>query len=200
MDPTHAIIDSLILPYAAFHKEPSLGPSTNGKGDGTANGKNGVQESNSISNAQNGAHCLCLAWDIDGGETDRGFFCTVPTFARHKPPLRVTTTMVWDHTQYSPELKEGLELDAFFRAGKRRIYDLPLTKHIRKALTYWSNQRPDFESEYNTLPFGSTIVVDSLDLDFTKMKVRVLPVREPFPRPELPFAWFVKTSPEAKVL
>lgn len=180
MDPTHAIVDSLILPYAAFHKE-KRSPSTNG----TANGEHagGVQRSDSISNPKNGGDdCLCPSWDIDGGETDRGFFCTVPTFARHKPPLRVTATMAWDQTRYSPELSGTLELDAFFRAGKRRIHDLPLTKHIRKALTYWSCQRADFESEYNSLPFGSAIVVDSLHEDFKEMKIRLLPVRKPFQR------------------
>lgn len=86
--------------------------------------------------------------------------------------------MTWDQTQYSKELSERLELEAFFRAGKRKILELPLTNHLRKALSHWSSQRPDFESEYQSLPFGSSIVVDSLHEDVTKMDMHVVPNSE----------------------
>lgn len=170
MDPTHVIIDSLILPYAAFHKEPRKSP---------IDLKAALECRKGFSIQIKSVECPSFSepelWDIDGGETDRGFFCTVPKFARHKPPRRITTTMAWDKTKYSSELSEQLELDAFFRAGKRRIHDLPLTKHLRKALTYWSSQRPCFQCEYESLPFGSKIIVESLDEDVTQMKIRLAP-------------------------
>lgn len=169
MDPTHEIVDSLILPYAAFHKnEPN--PSNGIKASVKGSKANWI----AVKAVQRLASVPEL-WDIDGGETDRGFFCTVPKFARNKPPLRITTHMAWDETHYSPQLSELLELDAFFRAGKRKIHSLPLTQHLRKALGYWSSQRPHFQSEYESLPFGSKIFVESLHEDVTQMRFRLVP-------------------------
>ncbi|KPM35962.1 hypothetical protein AK830_g10612 [Neonectria ditissima] len=170
MDPTPAIIDSIILPHGAFHK---------GRAGSSVDTGAGVPWSESILNPKNRIQSLDLSrselWDVDGGEPDRGFFCTVPKFARRKPPLRITTTVPWGQVQYAHVLGESLELDAFFRAGKWRIHHLPLTRHLRKALTHWSNQRPGFEREYESLPFGSVIVVESLHTDFTQCKIRLLP-------------------------
>ncbi|KAJ4388564.1 hypothetical protein N0V93_006022 [Gnomoniopsis smithogilvyi] len=169
MDPTHEIVDSLILPYAAFHKKTPK-PS-NGTKASVIGPKNSWISIKTLSRSAS----VPEVWDIDGGETDRGFFCTVPKFARHKPPLRITTHMAWDKTHYSLQLSEVLELDAFFRAGKRKIHSLPLTQHLRKALGYWSSQRPHFQSEYESLPFGSKIFVDSLHEDVTQMRFRLVP-------------------------
>lgn len=170
MNPTAAIVDSIILPYGAFH----MGP-----GEPLKDANARVPWSESILNPKNRIQSLGLSgselWDVDGGEPDRGFFCTVPKFARRRPPLRITTIVPWDQVQYNDVLDESLELKAFFRAGKWRIHDLPLTIHLRKALTYWSNRRPDFEREYESLPFGSAIMVESLDADFTQTKIRLLP-------------------------
>lgn len=169
MDPTHAIVDSLILPYAAFCNTSPNPP----------NGiKSSLKGSKAIWLSAKSTQRSALVpepWDIDGGETDRGFFCTVPKFARYRPPLRITTHMAWNETQYSTQLSEILELDAFFRAGKRKIHSLPLTQHLRTALGYWSSQRPYFQSEYESLPFGSKIVVESLHEDITQMRFRLVP-------------------------
>lgn len=168
MDSTPAIVDSIILPYGAFYKEQ--------RGRSAVAG---VQWPDNPLNHQDRAQNLTLSgselWDIDGGETDRGFFCTVPNFARRKPPLRITTTLSWDQVQYDHVVEESLELKTFFKAGKWKIHDLPLTKHLRTALTYWSSRRPGFEQEYESLPFGSTIVVESLHADFRETKFRLTP-------------------------
>jgi hypothetical protein len=170
MDPTPAIVNSIILPHGAYHKD-----ATGSLNDDHADSR----WLDSILSQKNRAENLVTSdselWDIDGGETDRGFFCTVPKFARGWPPLRITTTIKLDQTRYSHALNEILELNDFFRAGKWRIHDLPLTKHLRQALTYWSNQRPNFKLEYESLPFGSKIIVGSLHSDVSKMKFDLVP-------------------------
>lgn len=170
MDPTPAIVNSIILPYGASHEdeeEPVV--------DTTVD----VQWSDSVLNPKNRTQSWNLTgselWDIDGGETDRGFFCTVPKFARGRPPLRITTIVERDEAHHNHLLEESLQLKAFFRAGKWRIHDLPLTKHVRKALTHWSSQQRNFEREYESMPFGSTIVVESLHPDIKQTTVRLVP-------------------------
>lgn len=173
MDPTPAIVNSIILPHGAYHKDDEEAEDSLGEDHAD------FRWLDSIVGQNNHAGILGTSdpelWDIDGGETDRGFFCTVPKFARGRPPLRITATVKLDQARHSHALNESLGLKDFFRAGKWRIHDLPLTKHLRRALTYWSNQRPNFKLEYESLPFGSKIVVKSLHSNVSEIEFDLIP-------------------------
>ena len=137
MEPSPTIVDTILLPHGAFSEvsgEAAVDANqTAPPSDSLVNTECETESSDEVSSA---------LWDVDGGETDRGLFCTVPTFARGKPPLRVTTSISWDKVEYSAGLEQALDIEAFFRAGKWNFRSLPLTRHLRKALAVWSQQRP----------------------------------------------------------
>lgn len=167
MEPTPELVDAFLLPHGAshiYHEQKPL------KID------HQVQRIDGLVNLQQHEDLgLSMQWDIDGGETDRGFFCTVPTFARHRPPRRITTSLSWADLQYDEAVSKNLGLKDFFRAGKWNIHNERLTQYIRSALTAWSSAWPSFETDYDSLPFGSSIVIDALDIDHRAARVRLVP-------------------------
>jgi serine/threonine protein kinase len=162
MDPTPALVNSLLLPYGATLRPEDL-PSDEAGTYARGNDMTPELDLPSDSSIEE-----IVQWDVDGGETDRGFFCTVPRFARRQPPLRITTSISWQKVQYDIALEEALEMKTFFRAGKWNIHHQHLTKYLCQALSSWSSLRPEFETEYGSLPFGSSIQAVSLHSDFRK--------------------------------
>ncbi|KAH6673451.1 hypothetical protein B0J14DRAFT_700453 [Halenospora varia] len=114
-------------------------------------------------------------WRLDGIDVDGTRFFAVPLFALKTPPLRIDV--------YIPSQSEhGLVLREALQSGSAMVWtgigaqDLALSKHILHALDLWSSEFPDFEKQYNELPFGSRIIIDNMCADIRQMEIYLVPV------------------------
>lgn len=106
-----------------------------------------------------------LDWRLDGGDIDGTRFFAVPTFAIGTPPLRVDV-YIPPPEQHSNHVRHVLKPEmAMYTTDKQSALDLPISKHLRQALDYWSSSLPAFKTLYLSLPFGSQIVVEELSID-----------------------------------
>jgi hypothetical protein len=114
-------------------------------------------------------------WRLDGIDVDGTRFFVVPLFALGNPPLRIDV--------YIPSQSEHeLGLREVLRSGSAMVWtgieaqDLELSKHILRALDLWSSEFLDFEMQYNVLPFGSRIIIDTMCADIRQMEIYLVPV------------------------
>ncbi|KAK5658456.1 hypothetical protein OQA88_1845 [Cercophora sp. LCS_1] len=107
-------------------------------------------------------------WRIDGADFDGRRFFAVPTFAIGKPPLRVDV-YIPPFEDIPPDLRRRLRPEAVLSNRRSDLANLPITRHLLRALETWSARLPNFQREYESLPFGSQILVGRIDADVEVM-------------------------------
>jgi hypothetical protein len=113
-------------------------------------------------------------WRIDGSTGLGTQFYTIPLFFDKLYPIRVDT-FIPEQSRHSQTLREILDLDAAFHYKNSSVAKLGISRHILRALEYWTSNYPNFEDKYNELPFGSRIVFENLATDIRDIRISVVP-------------------------
>ena len=93
-------------------------------------------------------------------------------------PLRIDL-FIPDQTKHPASFREDSGSSALFCTKDERVRHLGITQHILKALEYWTARQPHFEATYNTMPFGSRLVLENMAIDYKDMKFRLIADFEP---------------------
>ncbi|KAK6338445.1 hypothetical protein TWF730_002505 [Orbilia blumenaviensis] len=169
MDISSEIFDTLLSPVAAYILPTPL--SNEGQAetwyDSVINPKN-LPDSVGILNTT-------FTWDIDGIDVDGRKFFVVPSFMRGSLPLRVDLHLP-PHGALSPAMRKIFHVDRLMIPDKVPAMSLEISKHVVRALDYWSKGIVDFETQYRNLPFGSRIMIDNLAPNPRHMGVYLVPV------------------------
>jgi len=120
-------------------------------------------------------------WRIDGCTGLGTQYYAVPLFLGNTlPPMRFDV-FIPEEASNSLLLRRLLDLNAAFHTKDAvRVRRLAITAHILRALQLWTTSggsgSPESVSEmYRTLPFGSRIIFENLDLDIRKIKITIAP-------------------------
>jgi serine/threonine protein kinase len=172
MEPCVDMFRATMYPTAAF--EPDLFPEEN---------------SNEISppwlksalNPKNRVDSLDVAqdtkWSIDGCGADGTRLFATPHFARSKQPLRIDL-YIPEQKYYREAVSDAFNSGAAISCARERLMDLPICRHLVRALGVWSANQPNFEKVYMEMPFGSFIVIESMSIDLREMTIHLVPVYE----------------------
>jgi hypothetical protein len=120
-------------------------------------------------------------WRIDGCTGLGTQFYAVPLFLNNLPPMRFDV-FIPEEAASRPILRELLDLDAVFHTKDgSRVNRMGISRHILRALQHWTESfglyGPDSVSAmYTTFPFGSRIVLKTLELDVRSISVAVAPM------------------------
>ncbi|KAK1962951.1 hypothetical protein LY78DRAFT_217329 [Colletotrichum sublineola] len=114
-------------------------------------------------------------WRIDGCTGLGTQFYVIPLFLRCVPPMRIDAFIPEQSTQ-PYEIRQLLDLDvAFHTKDRARVQKLNISKHILRALQFWTKALPEPEAIFSSVPFGSRIVFKTLSLDIRAMEIDVAP-------------------------
>lgn len=160
-------VDTLLFPTAVYH--PDVVPENN-EGDCDEWQQSRV---NPVSRIDSLDPIASPTWDSDGAPDNRHVIWALPRFARNKPPRQIDVW--WDEGSFSPSARRALDPNSFYRLGKKARGATDLSKHLLRALEHWSSQVVDFEKKYLELPFGSQIVISSIECDVRAMKISLVP-------------------------
>jgi hypothetical protein len=164
-------VNLVVHPSAAFLDLPALlitqlSTSPIDWDDSDLNPKNRIDSLDDLPNSR---------WRIDGCTGLGTQFYTVPLFLLDSATSRIDT-FIPPQSQHSPKLRELLGLDHAFSWRDNRVTHLAISRHIVRALDYWSRRVPDFEETYKNLPFGSRIVFETLEKDVRKISIKFAPI------------------------
>jgi hypothetical protein len=114
-------------------------------------------------------------WRIDGCTGMGTQFFTIPLFFNGGlVPMRIDTFIPeWD--KCPTILRDLLGLGTAFHVKDARVAEMGISRHILRTLEYWSWEKPNFEAEYLSLPFGSRILFENLAVDVRNIGVRIVP-------------------------
>lgn len=120
---------------------------------------------------------LKYRWIIQGADPDARRFFAVPQFALDKPPLRIDVYLP-PLEEYLPEVRDVLKPEEVIYAPREEIPSLRISRWLAGVLERWcvaydacsSGQKPrrsdgaagakgKFQREYESMPFGSRILV-----------------------------------------
>lgn len=119
-------------------------------------------------------------WRIDGCTGLGTQYYAVPLFLGDVPPLRFDV-FIPEETASSHLVRQLLDLNAAFHTKDvMRVRRLGISRHIVRTLQVWTSDRsPDGQHSvaqmYQTLPFGSRIVFENLDLNVRNIEITVAP-------------------------
>ncbi|KAJ9145243.1 Ribosomal protein S6 kinase alpha-5 [Coniochaeta hoffmannii] len=183
MELTSRVIHDVIHPTAAFAK--GLRPENPSAQTTAALGSPPVAWQDSQLNPKNRIDSLGLLanplWRIDGCTGLGTQFYAVPLFLDSLPPMRFDV-FIPEEAASCPILRELLDLDAAFHTKDgSRVNHLGISRHILRALQYWTTSSgisglDSVSLMYSTLPFGSRIVFKNLELDVRSISVAVAPM------------------------
>ncbi|KAK3693745.1 hypothetical protein B0T22DRAFT_49134 [Podospora appendiculata] len=116
-------------------------------------------------------------WRIDGCTGLGTQYYALPLFIGDTPPVHFDV-FVPEEATASPLLRQLLDLDAAFHTkDATRLLRLGITRHIIRALQFWTESGrggPESVSAlYSSLPFGSRIIFENLDLNIRNIKITV---------------------------
>lgn len=166
MDITPSIVSTILLPLAISENHaPNPQPMA-------ARSRTITQE--------NPPRCspITTTWRIDGGEPAYFRFFAIPDFARGRAPLQISVIVPLDQMVVDASLVHPLQLDRVFASAKTEMATLPLAKHLVQALSWWSSGYLGFEEVYSAMPYGSLIIVETLDRDFRQTRIHLSPSYE----------------------
>jgi hypothetical protein len=112
-------------------------------------------------------------WRIDGSAGMGTQFYTIPIFLRRPIPMRIDA-FIPERKDIPISLHQALEIGSAFYVRGPRVCQLGITRYIVRVLDRWSGQLPDFEAFYNSLPFGSRIVLQNIEADIRSVKIQIL--------------------------
>ena len=109
---------------------------------------------------------------MEGKQT--GLVSSLSEFAIGKSPLRID---VWipDQHEHPPGIREVLESTSVMMVDSDRMPALAVPQHIIRALQYWSTTYQNFADAYMAIPFGSRIIVDSIQPNVRDIEITFLP-------------------------
>ncbi|KAM7208163.1 hypothetical protein V8F20_001443 [Naviculisporaceae sp. PSN 640] len=97
-------------------------------------------------------------WTIQGADPDARRFFAVPEFALDKPPLRIDVYLP-SLEDYPPDVREILRPEEVFYSPRADIASLRISRWLAGALEQCENTKGKFQREYESMPFGSRILV-----------------------------------------
>ena len=116
-------------------------------------------------------------WRFFGADMFELRLFVAPEFAIRKPPLQVDVYIGDGVDLESPLCRAlGASVTAFTR--NEGLEDVPLMRHFVRALERWSSGQQGFEDAYMSLPFGSAILIESIDVNPSAMSVQIVPLYE----------------------
>ena len=113
-------------------------------------------------------------WRIDGGEADGTRYFAIPSFALRKPPLRIDTYIPGSES-FPGVLQNLLQPHSTIYTPSSRINTHNVSLYILRALELWSDQQPNLETIYRSMPFGSRIIIDGISSDMRRLKLYFMP-------------------------
>ncbi|KAH6671920.1 hypothetical protein B0J14DRAFT_594692 [Halenospora varia] len=92
-------------------------------------------------------------------------------------PLRPQqiTVRIPNHSKWPPHLLKPLQASASFHTSDSRVANLGISRYLAQVLTIWSSSFNDFSSYFETLSFGTEIVIEEICADMKDVKIRVSP-------------------------
>jgi serine/threonine protein kinase len=115
-------------------------------------------------------------WRIDGSVFGTTYFAT-PVFLPDLPPMRIDV-LVPDQLDWAPELWVVLGASDSVHMQDGRVADLGISRYLTRVLQNWSCNYPDFEQVYRGLPFGSSLVVETIGLKLSETSIKIKPNTE----------------------
>ena len=135
----------------------------------------------SLLNPKNRINSLDIShsgWRIDGATMCGRLFYAIPTRLLPKLiPLRIDVILP-DQEQHPQELRETLQTGFSVPMRHPRLGDLGISRHICRALDYHCAENPDFFRLYQTLPFGSRLMFESISADVRAMPLSIVPAHD----------------------
>lgn len=113
-------------------------------------------------------------WHMSGCSFNGSQFYAYPQFALGRPPLFIDV-YIPDQCQHPPALRLLLESGATVTCPRDQVQHLGISRHILHALAVWSSHIPDFEAQYQILPFGSRIVIENIASNVHDMRISMVP-------------------------
>ena len=104
-------------------------------------------------------------------------FYAYPQFALGRPPLFIDV-YIPDQCQHPPALRLLLKSGATITCPRDQVAHQRISGHVLHALAVWSSGVPDFEAQYQSLPFGSRVVVENMASDVHEMRISMVPNHE----------------------
>ncbi|KAK3317077.1 hypothetical protein B0H66DRAFT_583417 [Apodospora peruviana] len=116
-------------------------------------------------------------WRIDGAATFKTRFFALPLDLLDScclPPLRIDLFLP-DQALYPPALRQSLDATrGVLLLHPSAVAALGISRYLCRALDYCARNK-DFLTKYSRLPFGSTIIIDNVVADTTKINLTVEP-------------------------
>ena len=151
---------------AGFAPFPDLGGYVDYKDENASDAADADWSSVSAPNQDNG-------WRIDGA-TFGVKYNAVPVFLSPLAPCRIDVSIP-DQTKWSPDTWSTLGAKDSVHTSGVRIRALGIANHLCRAVEHWSSSMPNFGQHYHKLPFGSGIIVSSVEADVTRMQIAFKP-------------------------
>ena len=114
------------------------------------------------------------SWRIDGGEGHARRFFAVPNFARSSALLRIDVFLPPFDVIRRP-LREALQLEALFWTKSSDIPGLPIAQYLAAGLEHWTSVVPEFQLHYESMPFGSHLLVTKLTTSIARLEFALHP-------------------------
>ncbi|KAK0746282.1 hypothetical protein B0T18DRAFT_327317 [Schizothecium vesticola] len=176
MDLNTASIHDVIHPTAAFSRcalpvQPTSTAETDLWFESQLNPKNRIDSLDTIHNP---------LWRIDGCTGLGTQYYAIPLFLGSIPPMRFDV-FVPEEAGSCPLVRRLLDLNAAFHTkDPGRLGRLGIVRHILRTLQLWTVAQGEggavaILDMYRTLPFGSRIIFENLDLDIRKIKITIAP-------------------------
>jgi serine/threonine protein kinase len=112
-----------------------------------------------------------FSWRIDGSLFGTRYFAT-PVVLPDLPPMRVDI-VIPDQIDWDPNLWHILDASDSVHMHDQRVAELGISRYLVHLLEDWSRNFPDFESVYRSLPFGSVIVVEKVEVGFSNASIKI---------------------------
>ncbi len=92
--------------------------------------------------------------------------------------LSLSTSTSQYQGQHPPALRLHLQSGAAVTCPRDQVAHLGISCHVLHALAVWSSLIPDFQTQYQSLPFGSRVVVENIASNVHDMQISMVPNHE----------------------
>lgn len=176
MDLNTTTITNVVHPTAAFSRthSPARPPPIAGIHSWSESQLNPKNRIDSLDPLQN------PLWRIDGCTGLGTQYYAIPLFLGDIPPLRFDV-FIPEEAASCALVRRLLDLnEAFHTKDPERVERLGVAQHILRTLQLWTTTQGEGASGsilhmYRTLPFGTRIIFENLDLDIRKIQVTIAP-------------------------
>jgi hypothetical protein len=114
------------------------------------------------------------SWRIDGCGPGGTQLYLVPLFLDRVVPLSIDAFLP-DQREYPHHLRKTLQAARLCHQGNGWISDLGITKHVLHCLDHWLIGQDGMKEAFSKLPFGSQIVINSINSDPLRVDITLVP-------------------------